>query len=124
LERGAEMKTNEAIMAFSQSEKIKAGLIWVSQILEFLRGLPDEQRKGGEKIVHALLGMIGREMGLAVVLTGKEVWEGMDSHLEKALIMVDSGVGEEAILHLSRALSKVTNVAQQSMSLLKESGLL
>jgi hypothetical protein len=48
----------------------------------------------------------------------------MESHIEKALIMVDSGVGEEAIPHLSKALSKVTNVAQQSMSLLKESGLL
>jgi hypothetical protein len=118
------MKTNEAIMAFSQSEKIKAGLIWVSQVLEFLRGLPDEQRKGGEKIVRALLGMIGQEMGLAVALTGREAWDGLESHIEKALIMVDSGVGEEAIPHLSKALSKVTNVAQQSMSLLKESGLL
>jgi hypothetical protein len=124
LKSGAEMKTNEAIMAFSQSEKIKAGLIWVSQGLELLRGLPNEQRKGGEKIVHALLEMIGQETGLAKVLTGQEVWEGTESHIEKALIMVDSGVGEEATLHLSRALSKVTNVAQQSMSLLKESGLL
>ncbi len=118
------MNTNEAIMSFSQSEKVKAGLIWASHALELLSGLQDEQRKGGEKIIRALLGMIAQEIGLARILTGREVWEGLESHLEKALIMVDSGVGEEAILHLSRALSNVTNVGQQSMSLLKENGLL
>ena len=68
--------------------------------------------------------MISQEMGLARVLTGQEIWEVLENHIQKALIMVDSGVGEEAILHLSRALSQVTNVAQQSMSQLKEAGLL
>jgi hypothetical protein len=38
--------------------------------------------------------------------------------------MFDSGIGEEALIHLSRALSKVTNIGQQSMSYLKETGLL
>jgi hypothetical protein len=121
---GPAMNTNEAIMAFSQSEKVKAGLIWASQLLEVLSGLHDEQKRGGERIIRPLLGMISQEMGLARVLTGQKVWEGLEIHIEKALIMVDSGVGEEAILHLSRALSQVTNVAQQSMSQLKEAGLL
>jgi hypothetical protein len=121
---GPAMNTNEAIMAFSQSEKVKAGLIWASQLLELLSGLHDEQKRGGERIIRPLLGMISQEMGLARVLTGQKVWEGLEIHIEKALIMVDSGVGEEAILHLSRALSQVTNVAQQSMSQLKEAGLL
>jgi hypothetical protein len=121
---GRAMNTNEAIMAFSQSEKVKAGLIWASQLLELLSGLHDEQKRGGERIIRPLLGMISQEMGLARVLTGQKVWEGLEIHIEKALIMVDSGVGEEAILHLSRALSQVTNVAQQSMSQLKEAGLL
>ena len=118
------MKTNEAVMAFSQSEKIKAGLIWISQILELLQGLPDEQRKGGEGTARMLLGMVAQEMALARVLTGIEHWQDAESHLEKAVVMVESGVAEEALLHLSRALSKVTNIAQESMSLLKESGLL
>jgi hypothetical protein len=121
---GPAMNTNEAIMAFSQSEKVKAGLIWASQLLELLSGLHDEQKRGGERIIRPLLGMISQEMGLARVLTGQKVWDGLEIHIEKALIMVDSGVGEEAILHLSRALSQVTNVAQQSMSQLKEAGLL
>ena len=32
------MKTQEAVLAFSQSEKIKSGIIWISQVLEFLTG--------------------------------------------------------------------------------------
>ena len=118
------MKTNEAVTAFSQSEKIKAGLIWVSQILELLQGLPGEQRKGGERVARILLGMVAQEMTLAKVLTGIEHWQDAENHVEKAVVMVESGVAEEALLHLSRALSKVTNIAQESMSLLKESGLL
>jgi hypothetical protein len=118
------MKTNEAVMAFSQSEKIKAGLIWVSQILELLQGLTGEQRKGGERVARMLLGMVAQEMALAKVLTGIEHWQDGERHVEKAVVMVESGVAEEALLHLSRALSKVTNIAQESMSLLKEAGLL
>jgi len=118
------MKTNEAITAFSQSEKIKAGIIWVSQILELLEGLPGEQRKGGERVARMLLGMVAQEMALAKALTGSDHWQEGESHVEKAVVMIESGVAEEALLHLSKALSKVTNIAQESMSLLKESGLL
>jgi hypothetical protein len=118
------MKTNEAVTAFSQSEKVKAGLIWVSQILEHLQGMPGEQRKGGESVARILLGMVAQEMALAKILAPIGYWQDAEGHLEKAVVMVESGVAEEALLHLSRALSKVTNIAQESMSLLKESGLL
>lgn len=111
-------------MAFSQSEKIKAGIIWISQILEHLQGLPGEQRKGGERTARMLLGMVAQEIALARVLTGIEHWQDAENHIEKAVVMAESGVAEEALLHLGRALSKVTNIAQESMSLLKESGVL
>jgi hypothetical protein len=39
-------------------------------------------------------------------------------------MMMDSGVGEEATTHLSKALSMVTNIGQQSMMYLKEKDLL
>jgi hypothetical protein len=38
--------------------------------------------------------------------------------------MFDSGIGEEALIHVARALSKVTNIGQQSMSYLKQINLL
>ncbi|MGD2125495.1 MAG: hypothetical protein PVG99_05405 [Desulfobacteraceae bacterium] len=118
------MKTNEAILGFSQSEKIKAGLIWISNCLELLQGLTDEEKKGAEKIVNAVLNMIGREIGLARTLVRHEEWDVIEPYIDKTLIMINSGVGEEAFTHLSKALSKVTNIGQQSMSLLKEKELL
>ncbi|MFH1351521.1 MAG: hypothetical protein ABII26_11410 [Pseudomonadota bacterium] len=118
------MEINEAIMAFSQSEKIKAGLIWASQTLNLLQGLADMEKKGAEKIIHAVLNMIGHEVRLAKTVVGNEWWDEIETCIERALIMVNSGVGEEAVVHLSKALSKTTNVGQQSMSFLKEKGLL
>jgi hypothetical protein len=118
------METNQAVMAFSQSEKIKAGLIWVSQILEFTGGLPMEQRRGAEKSALALLRMVAQETALAKALTGHEDWTVSESYMEKAMVMLESGIGEESMLHIARALSKVTNVGQQAMSHLQEAGLL
>jgi len=48
----------------------------------------------------------------------------VETPIEKALTMIQSGVGHEAVPHLSKALSSVTNIGQQSMSLLKEERLL
>lgn len=118
------MKTNQAVTAFSQSEKIKVGLIWVSQILEFTGGLPGEQKKGAEKSALALLRMVAQETALAKALTGHEDWSLSESYIDKALVMMESGVGEEAMVQIARALSKVTNVGQQAMSELRDAGLL
>jgi hypothetical protein len=114
----------EAIISFAQSEKVKAGLIWASQIIEILWGLPDEEKKGTERILQLFLNMISREIALAKTITRHESWDSVDGHIEKALVMISSGVGQEAVVHLSRALSLVTNIAQQSMSFLKERDLL
>jgi len=118
------MKTNQAVMAFSQSEKIKVGLIWVSQILEFMGGLPGEQKAGAQKAALTLLRMVAQETALAKTLTGHEDWTVSEGYMEKALVMLESGVGEESMIQIARALSKVTNVGQQAMSQLKEAGLL
>ena len=58
------MNTKEAIMAFSQSEKIKSGIIWVSQLLELLRGLPEPEKQGAEKAIKLLVDMIFQEIQL------------------------------------------------------------
>ena len=118
------MEVNKAIMAFSQSEKVKAGLIWISQALEILRGMPDGERAGGQRIVQALLSMVGHEVGLAKTIVGHEVWHEIESYIDKATIMVNSGVGEEGIVHISKALSKATTIGQQSMTRLQKEELL
>ena len=118
------MEIDNAIMSFSQSEKAKAGLIWMSQTLGMLQGLPEGEKKGGEKVINALLNMIGHEMQIAEAVTGNGRFTEIQPLIEKATVMVNSGVGQEATLHLTKALSMITNIANQSMTLLKEKGLL
>ena len=117
------MEISRAIMAFSQSEKIKAGLIWSSQVIELLRGVPENEKKGIQRVAGLLLGMVGHEVDLAKTVAGQEAWDEISSYLEKAGVMVSSGVGEEAMPHISQALSRVTTIGQRSMTLLKEKSL-
>jgi len=118
------MNSSEAIMAFSQSEKIKSGLIMVAGSVDLLKNLPGEDRRGASRIIYMDLSMLVHEVGLAKVVAGHEDWEELERFLNKAIVMFDSGIGEESLIHVARALSKVTNIGQQSMSSLKESGLL
>ena len=118
------MKPSEAIMAFSQSEKIKAGLIMIAGSLELLGHLQEEEKRGASRVIGMDLSMLDHEVDLAKVVTRHEEWDEVERYLNKALVMLDSGIGEEAMIHLSRALSKVTNIGQQAMSFLKEKELL
>ena len=49
------MQTADAITTFSQSEKIKAGLIWTTQVIEIYKTLPEGDKPGAEKIIRPLL---------------------------------------------------------------------
>ncbi|SPD74574.1 conserved hypothetical protein [uncultured Desulfobacterium sp.] len=118
------MNTQEAIMAFSQSEKIKSGVISLSHALELLGGLPKQETQAGQQIIMALTNMILQEVQLAKKLAADENWEAAEKNIEQALVMIISGVGAESIIHLTQALSHVTSIGQRSMSYLKDQGLL
>lgn len=118
------MQVGEAVMAFSQSEKVKAGLIWVSQGVEGLRSLTEDEMRGAARSLRMILNMVVQELQLARKIGGDAPWEETQKHLEKALIMMNSGVPEEAVFHITRALSEVTSIGQRAMSLLKEEGIL
>ncbi|HDZ91227.1 MAG: hypothetical protein JRJ09_09075 [Deltaproteobacteria bacterium] len=118
------MNIREAIMAFSQSEKIKSGIIWVSQALELLAGLPQPERQGAEKIIRMKIDSMVQEIRLARKLTGEQDWNEIESVIDQALVMINSGVAPESVTHLTRALSRVTSIGHRSMSSLKEEGLL
>ena len=118
------MDIRGAVFTFSQSEKIKAGLIWTSQTLSQLTTISEPERKGAEKIIMSLLAMVGHEIELGKRLVGELEWDEIQSYIDQALVMVNSGVGHEAHGHLSKALSKTTNYGQQSMTLLEEKGII
>jgi hypothetical protein len=118
------MKVQEAIIAFSQSEKIKTGLIWVSQSLQLLKSISEPERLGAEKVSKAMVGMIGHEIQLGKNMTGDASWEEVSKHIDRAMVMIESGVATEAVANLTQALSQVTSLGHRSMSFLKEEGLL
>ena len=118
------MQTSQAIKAFSQSEKIKTGLIWANQIVEVCIALPDSEKQGGERILKTLINMIASEIHIAKNAAPHEMWLAAAKDVDTALVMLNSGVVHDAGYHLTQALSKVTTIGQQSMGLLVEKGLL
>lgn len=118
------MTNQQAVMAFSQSEKIKSGLIWVSQAVNLLQALPGPEAKGGERVVRAIIEMMRRDLELAKKLAEDPAWEQAEKFIEKASVMMDSQVFSEAAPHLTQALSHVTGIGHRSMTHLKDQGLL
>lgn len=118
------MEVQEAIIAFSQSEKIKSGLIWVSQALQVLNSLQEPEKRGAETTAKAIIGMIVHEIQLGKNVTGDLTWDEVLRHIDKAMVMFNSGVASEAVVHLTQALSQVTSIGHRSMSFLQEKGFL
>ena len=118
------MKINEAILSFSQSEKIKSGLIWANHLLEIRASIEQHQRGGAEQIIETLLAMIGHETQVIRNITKDKDWEEAELSINMALVMIRSKVPEESCYHLTNAMTRVTNLGHRAMTLLKEKGLL
>jgi len=118
------MTPREAILAFSQSEKIKAGLIWVSQAVDQSVTLPEFEKKGAVGVIRTTLAMIYHELHLAGKLGDGDLWREIEKYLDMSLVMIDSQILPEATFHLTRALSRVTTVGQRAMTVLKDHGLI
>jgi len=118
------LDTKQAILGFSQGEKIKAGLIWASQLIGTLDSVFGGQRHETRQVGIALVEMIRQDIGLAKRVAGDERWEDVDNAIEKALVMISSGVMTESVTHLTKALSHVTTIVQRAMQFLNEQGML
>jgi hypothetical protein len=118
------MHVNQAIIAFSQSEKLKSGIIWASQIIEMHIGLSDSEKPGAERVLITLINMIASEIHVAKKAAPHKIWQDVEKDINTALVMLNSGVTHEGGYHLTQALTKVTTVGQQSMILLTDEGLL
>ena len=118
------MQTDQAIKAFTQSEKLKTGLIWASQIAEVYVALPESEKPGAERILKTLIGMLASEIHIAKNAAPHETWLAAEKDVNTAQVMLNSGAGQDTGHHLTQALSKVTTIGQQSMTLLVEKGLL
>jgi len=118
------MNNKEAIISLTQSEKIKSGLIWATNCLQRLPGPGETEGRGGEPIAAALVDMVSAEAILAKRLGNDRRWEQVVAGIEKARVMILSGVAPEGAYHLTRALQYVTAIGRRAMSHLKERNLL
>jgi hypothetical protein len=118
------MQTVDAITTFSQSEKIKAGLIWTTQVIEMYESLPEGDKSGAEKIIKAFVDMIGNEILICKKSAPNELWVEVEKNIDTAMVMINSSVAHEAGYHLTQALTQVTTIGQRSMSILKDNKLL
>lgn len=117
------MDTQSAILALSQGEKIKAGLIWTSQAIEMAMGLPDQNKPGAEQIISALVSMVANEIHLGMKIAPNEHWEAALKHINNAMVMLNSKILHDVPFHLSKALSHVTSIGQTAMTRLREDGM-
>ena len=118
------MQVNQAIIAFSQSEKLKSGIIWASQIVEMYIGLSEPEKPGAERVLKTLINMIATEINVAKKAAPHDVWSDAEKDMNTALVMLNSGVTQETGFHLTKTLTKVTTIGQQSMTILADKGLL
>ncbi len=118
------MTPKEAIVAFAQSEKIKTGILWLNQNLELLAGLPEPDKVGAERIIRTNVSMLFNEVQLAKRLVPDSPWAELEKPMNTAIVMMNSGVIQEAGFHLTQALTATTSIGQRSMTLLKSEGLL
>ena len=118
------MKIPAAIIAFSQSEKIKSAIIWTTQILELSQSLSMTEQQGAEKMIRAMIDMIAQEIHVARNMTRDDSLDDIERHMDMAQVMINSQMSNESGFHLTQALTQVTSLAQRSMTVLKENGLL
>jgi hypothetical protein len=118
------MNLRSQVLTFSQSEKIKSALIWISQCAETLPGLSPPLRQGAERMIADLVSMVLGEVHLIRRMTGDADWIEVEKHLDLALVMINSGVATEASYHAANGLTHVTAIGRRAMSALRDSGIL
>ncbi len=113
----------QAISAYTQSEKVKSGLIWVSQLADQVAVMEAPCRQKGLMLLKTLAHMVADESDLAGRITGDKRWHEIGKMINMALVMINSGVPQETGFHLTRALTQVTRIGGQAAAVLKAHGL-
>ena len=117
------MDVKQAVTAYTQSEKIKSGLIWICQLADQVTAMDGPGRRQGVMLLRMLAQMVADEATLAGRMTGDPHWNGIVKKINLALVMIDSGVPQETGFHLTQALSRVTQIGGQAAMILKAEGL-
>lgn len=120
-DRGIDIK--QAVKAYAQSEKVKSGLIWISQVADQVAAVDGPGRQQGLTLLKILAHLVADESDLAGRITGEKEWYEVGKKINMALVMIDSGVPQETAFHLTRALTRVTRLGGRAASVLRQNGL-
>ncbi|MDD3991882.1 MAG: hypothetical protein RBR20_10825 [Desulfobacterales bacterium] len=118
------MNHRQNIASFTLSDKIKSGLIWASTACDQAAGFEGLTRQGAVAVAENLLSMVLNETVLVRQASGNTEWDEAMRLMDKARVMIRSGVPAEASFHLTRALSVVTSIGRQAGEALRQQGLL
>jgi hypothetical protein len=113
-----------AMIGFSLSEKVMSGLLGATccaQQAAALEGLP---RQGALALTESLIGMVMGETLCARRLTAEADWDEAVQFMDKARVMIRSGVPQEAPFHLTRALRLVAGIGERAARRLQDLDLL
>lgn len=113
-----------AMIAYAQSEKVKSGLIWVCQLADQVAAVDGPGRQEGLRLLKTLARNIADETILAGRISGDRRWNEICRKIDRALVMINSGVPQETGFHLAQALALVTRLGGQAAAVLSASGLL
>ena len=102
------------ILIYVQSEKAKAGIIWLSQGLLQFQGQPPARPGPAENLALAILEMVRDEVQLGWRLTRDGGWRRADGHLQQAAVMLRSGAAHDAPWHLTLALREITGLGHSA----------
>jgi len=112
----------QAVAAYAQSEKVKSGLIWISQISEQVAAMEGPGRQPAMGLLKTLAHMVADEVDLTARVTRDQGWRKISEKIHLALVMINSGVPQETGFHLTRAISHVTRIGGQAARLLQRRG--
>jgi hypothetical protein len=118
------MDTNTALRCIIQFEKIKTGILWCQQCAQQLETLPPHEQVGAGRLLYTLVAQIDREVGLARSQYPREELTQAGKSLDMAVVMISSGVPQEASFHLGKALRQLMNTAGKAARVLRQQGLL
>jgi len=120
---GQSTEVKEAVSAYTQSEKVKSGLIWICQVADQVAAIEGPGRQQGILLLQTLAHRVADESDLAGRVTGDRRWHEISQKINMALVMINSGVPQETTFHLTQALTRVTCIGGQAASVLKENNL-
>ncbi len=107
-------KNKDAVVALMLGEKLKTGTIWVQQLIPIGDSLKSEQQHLFRDILGRFLSMLEREVYLGQQMIPSQSWMEMKKSLDKAVVMLNSGLTNECQYHLTMLLSQVTNLCQRA----------